>query len=299
MELVLQRLGIQRIGAMSLAVYKRTLISWKTLKKLAAAFFQAFGLLAIILSVLDIFFPKVFNFGYEGLLLFSGISLAWALYKVIPGREVSRQLTVPDSKISIKIGDLFAQDAHLVIGMNDVFDTEKGDIIKPSSIQGQFLTRVYNDDRSRLDKDLENALRGLTCKLDAHKIRGKNKRYPIGTVATVTVGAKKYFCVAYSRMGNDLRVQSDVKRLSTSLDMLWEEIRLKGQCERVAMAVVGSDLARLGNTVSHSTLIKLIVSSFILASREKLITHELVIVIHKSNMDKVNIVDINEFLQNF
>ncbi len=81
--------------------------------------------------------------------------------------------------------------------------------------------------------------------------------------------------------------------------MLWEEIRLKGQCERVAMAVVGSDLARLGNTVSHGTLIKLVVSSFILASREKLITHELVIVIHKSNVDKVNMVDINEFLQNF
>ncbi|HYT45208.1 MAG TPA: macro domain-containing protein, partial [Methylomirabilota bacterium] len=74
---------------------------------------------------------------------------------------------------------------------------------------------------------------------------------------------------------------------------------LKGQCERIAMAVVGSDLARLGNTVSHSTLIKLVVSSFILTSREKLVTHELVIAIHKSNMDKVNMVDINEFLQNF
>lgn len=284
---------------MRLALYKRTLISFKTLRKLAAAFFQVFGLLALILSVLAIFFPKEFDFGFTGLLLFIAASLAWAIYKVIPGREISRQLTVPDSKITIRIGDIFAQDAHLVIGMNDVFDTEKGDIIKPSSIQGQFLTKVYGDDRARLDKDLEDALHGLLCKVDTHKTRGKNKRYPIGTVATVTVGAKKYFCVAYSRMGIDLRVQSDVKKLSNSLDALWEEIRRKGQCERVAMAVVGSDLARLGNTVSHGTLIKLIVSSFILASREKLITHELVIVIHRSNVDKVNLVDVNEFLHNF
>ncbi len=280
-------------------MYRRTLLSWKTLKKLIAAFFQVFGVLALLLGVLDIFFPKTFNLGYEGLILFSCVSLMWAGYAVIPGREFSRQLTVPDTKIRIKVGDLFKEDAHLVIGFNDVFDTEKGDIIKPSSIQGQFLTRVYNDDRPRLDKDLEDALRGASGRQDNQKTRGKNKRYPVGTVATVTVGAKKYFCVAYSRMGNDLRVQSDVKRLSTSLETLWEEIRLKGQCERIAMAVVGSDLARLGNTVSHSTLIKLVVSSFILASREKLVTHELVIVIHKSNMDKVNMVDINEFLQNF
>ncbi len=280
-------------------MYRRTLLSWKTLKKLIAAFFQVFGVLALLLGVLDIFFPKTFNLGYEGLILFSCVSLVWAAYAVIPGREFSRQLTVPDTKIRIKVGDLFKEDAHLVIGFNDVFDTEKGDIIKPSSIQGQFLTRVYNEDRPRLDKDLEDALRGASGRQDNQKTRGKNKRYPVGTVATVTVGAKKYFCVAYSRMGNDLRVQSDVKRLSTSLETLWEEIRLKGQCEPIAMAVVGSDLARLGNTVSHSTLIKLVVSSFILASREKLVTHELVIVIHKSNMDKVNMVDINEFLQNF
>jgi hypothetical protein len=223
----------------------------------------------------------------------------WALYAVIPGREVFRQLTVPDTKIRIKVGDLFKEDACLVIGFNDVFDTEKGDIIKPTSIQGQFLTKIYNDDRSRLDRDIEDALRGVSGKLDNQKTKGKNKRYPIGTVATLTVGAKKYFCLAYSRMGNNLKAQSDVKKLQTSLDTLWEEIRLKGQCEPIAMAVVGSDLARLGNTVSHSTLIQLVVSSFILASREKLITHELVIIIHQSNSDKINLVRINEFLQNF
>src|SRR5260370_11127341 len=191
---------------MSLAVYKRTLLSWKTLKKLAAAFFQVFGLPALILGVLDIFFPKTFNFGYEGLLLFSGVSLVWALYAVIPGREISRQLTVTDTKITMKVGDLFQQEANLVIGMHDGFDTEKGDIIKQGSIQAQFLTRVYNDDWSRLDREIEEALQSDAGKQDNQKTRGKNKRYPIGTVATVTMGAKRYFCVAYSRMGNDLRV---------------------------------------------------------------------------------------------
>ena len=39
-------------------------------------------------------------------------------------------------------------------------------------------------------------------------------RYPIGTVATLTAGTKKYYCSAYSFMGNDLKAQSDIKKLS-------------------------------------------------------------------------------------
>jgi len=283
---------------MSLAAYKRTLLSWKTLKKLAASFFQAFGVIALILGVLVILFPNAFNYGYQGIILFSCISLLWAIYTINPGREISRQLTVPDTKITIKVGDLFKEDANLVIGTNDVFDTEKGDIIKPNSIQGQFLTKIYKDDRLRLNGDIENALRGVSGIQDNQKSQGKNKRYPIGTVVTLTVGTKKYFWSAYCYMGNNLKAQSDIVNLSTSLEMLWEEIRLKGQREKVAMAVLGSDLARIGNA-SHSNLIKLIVSLFILASRESPITQELVIVIHHSNLEKVNMVDLNEFLQNF
>lgn len=283
---------------MILASYKRTILSWKTLKKLAASFFQAFGVLALLLGVLDIFFPNTFNFGYKGIIVFSCASVFYAFLTIIPKRKISRQLSVPDTTITIKVGDLFQEDGNLVIGMNDVFDTEKGHIIKPKSIQGQFLTNIYNDDRLQLDRDIDNVLQGVTGRQDNQKTLGKNKRYPIGTVATLTVGTKKYFCSAYSRMGNNLKAQSSIKELSKSLELLWEEIRLKGQRDKIAMAVLGSDLARIGNS-SHSDFIKLIVSSFILASREQPITQELVIVIHQSNMDKVNMVDINEFLQNF
>ena len=99
-------------------------------------------------------------------------------------------------------------------------------------------------------------------------------------------------------MGIDLKAQSDIPKLNVSLEMLWEEIRLKGQSEKIAMAVLGSDLARIG-TASHSNLIKLIVSSFILASRKEKIAEELKIVIHNDNLEKINMLDINDFLQNF
>jgi hypothetical protein len=209
-------------------------------------FFQAFGFFALVLGVLDILFPNTYNFGFKGIAIFSGVSLLWAFVTLIPRREISRQLSVPDTKITIRVSDLFREDGNLVIGFNDVFDTEKGNIIKPSSIQGQFLTKIYNDDRIRLDRDIADALQGVSGRQDSQKSQGKNKRYPVGTVATLTAGTKKYFLSAYSRMGNNLKAQSDIKKLTASLEMLWEEIRSKGQRETVAMAVLGSDLARIG-----------------------------------------------------
>lgn len=282
---------------MKLTVYKKTLFSWQTVKKLFSSFLQAFGALALLLGMLDIFFPNKFNFGYQGIEMLSGASFFWGIFTVIPRWKISRNLLVPDVNITIKVGDLFEENGNLVIGMTDVFDTEKGNIIKPSSIQGQFLSKIYNDDRTRLDKDIKNALQGVSGQRDTDKRKGKNIRYPIGTVVTV-VGSKKYFCSAYSRMGNDLKAQSDINKLSTSLTMLWDEIRLKGQKEKISMGVLGSDLARIG-TASHSNLIKLIVSSFILASREIPIAKELVIVIHENNLEKVNMLELNDFLQNF
>ena len=284
---------------MSLAAYKKTMFSWQALRKIVSSFFQAFGFLALILGVLDILFPNAFHFGYQGIIAITAFSLLWSGFlALIPRYEISRQLPVPDTKITIKAGDLFQEDANVVVGMNDVFDTEKGDIIKPTSIQGQFLTKIYHDDRIRLDQDIDHALQGIACTQDSQKTKGKSQRYPIGTVATVSVGTRKYFCSAYSRMGNNLKVESDIQRLSSSLDKLWEEIRVKGQHDKVAMPVVGSGLARIGNA-SHADLIKLIVLSFVLASREKLVAPELVIVIDRNNLEKVNMLELKDFLRSF
>lgn len=283
---------------MNLLAYKTTIFSWKTLKKLVSSFLQAVGALAILLGILDIFFPADFALGFQGLLIIGTLSLIWGIVKIFPKFKISRYLPEPDATIVVKVGDLFKENTNLVIGMSDVFDTEKGNIIKSNSIQGQFLAKVYGDDRTRLDTDLSSALASSTSARDSQKTQGKNMRYPIGTVATLSVGTKKYFCSAYSFMANDLKAQSDISKLTTSLEALWEEIRLKGQREKVSMAVLGSDLARIGEA-THSNLIKLIVSSFILASRKKKITQELTIVIYPDNLEKVNMLDLDDFLQNF
>ena len=206
---------------MNLAAYKRTIISWSAFKRFLSAFLQAFGAISLVLGTLVILFPGTFQGGWAGILLISCASAVWAALVLWPRFVMSRQIGVPDTIITIKVGDLFEEEGNLVIGMNDVFDTEKGDIIKPTSVQGQFLTTIYRDDRERLDNDLADALQDMPGTLDATKVRGKNVRYPIGTVATIRQGARAYFCVAYSCMGSNLQAKSELWMLSRSLDNLW------------------------------------------------------------------------------
>lgn len=282
---------------MNILLYRKTFFSKETFKVFYSSLILALGHCALLLGIGDVLFPGVFSLGRYGLEVIGGISLLWGMIRIWPRLNISRQMETPDVKISVKVGDLFEQKDNLVIGFSDTFDTEKGQIISPNSIQGQYLTRVYADDRTKLDSDLKSALKGKKAQLEKNKSSGKNKRYPIGTVTTLSNGSNKYFCVAYSFMGNNLQAQSNVSRLTTSLNNLWEEIRIKGECKAISMGVLGSDLARMGHVASHSDLIKLIISSFILTSRENIITKELTVVVKENNLNKLNMLELNEFLQ--
>ncbi len=284
---------------MNIKSHSKSFFSKKALKIFGRSFYVMFGFIALPLSVFDIFSPNSLNFGFNGLLLLVIGCSFWAIYKAWPKFRISRCFSVPNIEINIEEGDLFDAHDNLVIGMSDTFDTEKGTIIKPETVQGQFLTSVYGDNRQKLDKDLAIALKSIKFSVDKKKNKGKSNRYPIGTVAYLNRESRKYFCIAYSKMNNNFRAQSSIQMLTTSLDSLWTSIRTNGQNNGVSMAIIGSDTARLGHIGSYEDLIKLIVTSFVLTSREKVIAPSLTIFIHSKNSEKINILEIQDFLQSF
>lgn len=284
---------------MNLKAYRKSIFSRKALEVFGIAFFSILGFLALVLGILDIFYPNTLNLGNTGLIAIALFSIIGAILKAWPRFSISRAFPVPSIEIIIKEGDIFDATGNVVIGMSDTFDTEKGEIIKPSTVQGQFLTKIYNDDRNRLDTDFETALATFESTVDEAKTKGKQKRYPIGTTAVLNVEAKRYFCIAYSVMNNDFHAQSSINMLSQSLDALWTSIRTKGQNEGISMAIIGSDTARVGHIASHADLIKLIITSFVLTSREKVIAPSLTLYIHPKDRGKINILEIQDFLQSF
>jgi hypothetical protein len=266
------------------------------LSRLAKSFIAIFGFLWLLIEPVALFFPDQIQHGWLGYLTLILVSMILAIAWRFPRRSISKALSSPDSVVEIKIGDLFDEPGHLVIGTNDVFDTELGNVIKSASVQGQFLSRIYDSDRTKLDVDIEAALTPYEHKRqkDPQKTIGKHWRYPLGTTITLGPLNSRYFLIAYGYMGNDLKCISDADSIWLSLSQLWEEVRRKGQGAQVAIPILGSDLARTG--LPRMTLIKMIVISFLVASKKEFVTKKLTIVVYPEDLGFVNLYDLEGFL---
>jgi hypothetical protein len=259
------------------------------------------GLLSGIAGLLAALFPDVAKaHAVRYLWLILGITVIWGIVVALPRMRYSRRFAHPDTRISIVIGDIFDQESHLVIGMSDTFDTETPTIIKRGSVQGQLLSRMFGDDVSKLDQELHNALHNspvIKTETSASKPEGKRDRYGIGTVAVLGGVDRHYFCVAYSRMGNNNVAQSSVPELWQSLCATWEAVRDRGQLEAVSIPVVGSGLARLSSQISRPDLVRLILLSFLTASRARVVTNHLQIVIYPNDAEHIDLRELADFLE--
>lgn len=280
---------------MNIKGYRKTIFSSRMFSRAAGEFFAAAGILAVLLDIITIQFPNSFSYGWPGLLITLVLGIAVALFRAFPRQSFSVAFSQPDMKITMRVGDLFQQDGHLVIGFCDTFDTEIGNIISSSSVQGQFLMKIYDNNRTRLDHDLDAALPTENFQVDPTRLSGKNKRYPIGTTAVLSGQGRKFFCCAYSKMGDSFKVSSGINNLWDALQNLWQKIRVEGEQKSIIIPVIGSNLARVPG-VSHSLLIKLIILSYVVNSRMEPIAKELKVVIHNADAEKVNFLEIKDFI---
>ncbi|MEV0475049.1 macro domain-containing protein [Streptomyces prunicolor] len=235
------------------------------------------------------------------LLSLLGFSILFGLIRAWPQRVASRDFDSPDIKVRVIVGDLFEQQTHLVIGFNDLFDTDTTNnvVINQASVQGQFQDKIYGNDLVRLDSELTTALASqLVTEAEDVSVKsvGKRDRYPIGTVAVLGDPARHFFCVAYSKMGNNLIASSDVDFLWQSLGAVWDAVYVRGQRKEVSIPIVGSELARVA-CLNRESLLKMILLSFVARSRQSVVCKQLTIVIHPKDYYHINMLEVEAFLR--
>lgn len=118
----------------------------------------------------------------------------------------------------------------------------------------------------------------------------------MGTVAVLGAPNRHYFCVAYTKMQNNLIAQSDVDLLWRSLSEVWESVYLRGQQKAVSIPIVGSELARI-NCLDRESLLRMILLSFVARSRQGIFCKELRIVVHPKDFDQLNMLEVAAFLR--
>jgi hypothetical protein len=274
----------------------------RSLRIWATNAFAAFGVVALLLQSYQAIWDKTAFPGYAGTVAVV-VALGSALYGLVrarPGRAVVRDLDHPQCRIEVVPGDLFDQaEAHLVVGFTDVFDTDVNDrVVHERSVQAQFLQQVYRDDVARLDADLSLALEHEPVAVAVsreEKPYGKLCRYPVGTVAVLGTPRRLFFCVAYSTMSPGLVAGSSADALWHSLSRLWSAVHERGQRQPLAMPVIGAALARV-DALDREALLRLVLLSFVAASRERLLTTRLRIVLPPAEFDRVNRPELQAFL---
>jgi hypothetical protein len=202
----------------------------------------------------------------------------------------------------IRRGDLFEQDdANLVIGFGDTFDTDTHNdaIISRESTQGQLLERFYGGDRKRLDADIIKALSGVkpvAVESPQAKPKGKRRRFPVGTVVPLPLGGRKVFAVVHCRQDLDLVTHSSAAELRLALEQAWRSARQHGLLKPVAVYLIGSGLSRV-TELSREQLMIMIIDTFLKSCAESRCAPELRIILRPSELGRIRISDVARFVE--
>jgi len=258
--------------------------------------FSGVGFFAVIFGLFDIIFPGVIPHSRGwiaiGVIL---VSIAYGLFRSWP-RPIEQTYSSPSMRIRLVKGDLFDQAGHLVIGMCNTFDTSIPDIIARSSIQGQFLDRIFCGDVGELDRQLAAALNNIHTIGHIQKA-GKQQQYPIGTVASLREHARRYFCVAYTEMNARNEARGTMDGIWRSLENLWKDICEYANGAAVAILVIGGGQSRLSQILPAQDSIRFMALSFMLASRRERVCEELIIVVQPKDYERLDRLEIQAFLR--
>ena len=204
-------------------------------------------------------------------------------------------VTIPipstDSSVEISFGDVF-DDSMVVIPVNEFFDGELGDHVSGLSLHGQFIKRILHGDSECFYRLTDAALEDLEA-IAIHRNSGRCKKYPIGTVARVTVDDKTYLLAALSRTDlTTLKASATVDELWSCLAGIWSAVRNYSGGKLARVPLVGSGLSGVG--LPPRNLIEIILTSFLFHSKKDKVADKVALVLPRNLWGKVDLLSIQK-----
>lgn len=279
-----------------ISVVTRDLRKWRFWRHLTIHFFASIGVQAALLGLYDVIFPNRISKHADAVAwVVLALAAIYATYRAYP-RPIEQHYNSANTKIRVIFGDLLEQNIDLVIGFCDTFDTSIPDIIQPTTVQGQFMQRVYGNNLAKLDADIQASLATIMPVGTVNK-PGNTERYSIGTVALLRENLKRYYCLAYTSMDEDNKAKGTADGIWRSLDSLWRCIASHGNGQPVAIPVIGGGLARVSQILPAQDSIRFIALSFMLASRDEHVCERLDIVVRPQDVNNLDGLELQSFLQ--
>lgn len=273
--------------------WKYALFSFEALAKL----FASVGALYFFMEILDFLsiYTKDHYSKYAIFPIFL-VAIAHVIFTRRPVKKVTYKVPQKDYIFEVKIGDIFSEAADVVISTNTTFDTAIANgLIAAESLQGQLALKLFQGNITEIDRQLDLSLQNLP-----HEIRvnapGKDKEYPIGTVAKVMIPGKNFYFVAMSRLNDQGNAKSTLRDIEDALSGLWQYVNDQGDLRTLAIPLMGTGRGRID--LPRKKMIERIAQSFADASKFKTFSNKLTIMIRPEDAEKfgVNLFEIRDFL---
>jgi Domain of unknown function (DUF6430) len=223
-----------------------------------------------------------------GVVLFLVFLFIYLIMWIRANLSTNVRLSINNSTVSIKVGDIFEEQELKVIPFNEYFDTcVDNKIIAERTLNGIYIKNLIND-IGELDTliDTDQILNGKVTKIVNDRAKGNKKQYRLGTIFQ----HGDYLLTTFSRFDENNRAYLYMNDYINFLINFWNEIDIIYGGRTVTIPLLGSGLTRFKeyNMVSEQELLELLLWSFKVSRIKFNYPSHVSIVIHESKKDKIN-----------
>jgi len=206
------------------------------------------------------------------------------------------ELTINNSKVEIKIGDIFTEQGLKVIAFNEYFDTQVDNvIISESTLNGMYIKREIQD-VEELDGLIEQDEHLNDSKIEFNKNRklGKKDKYKLGTIFQ----NNDYLLTAFSKFDNNNRAFLHMNDYVNFLLNFWNEVDIVYNGRSICIPLLGAGMTRFKgyDTISDQELLELLIWSFKISKIKFTYPSAVSIIIHETKKDKVDFYKLKELV---
>ena len=205
----------------------------------------------------------------------------------------SIDLTVDETTVTIKAGDIFSQPGLKAIAFNEYFDTQVDEkIIASRSLNGIFINKHLNRDLAELDEHIANYRfeREDMIGVNEERSSGKKTRYQLGAICVW----QDYLLTAFARFSEHNEARLTMAEYLTFLINFWDRVNRVYAMKSVSVPIFGSGITRIKEhkNISDEELLKIMLWTFRVSEMRFAYPAKLTIVIHQDKIDKINLFEL-------
>jgi len=263
-------------------------------KKLRQSYLAALSVISLFCSFVFIVVEIPNNCKISvGITLALILLIIYIIMWIIANFQDKTTLSINNSTIVVKVGDIFEEDGLKVIAFNEYFDTQVDNrIVADNTLNGIYIKSKINDVNeldNLIDKDVD--LNKKIIQNNYSRLNGKKKKYKLGTIFQ----NNGYLLTAFTKFDNDNRAYLSMNDYINFLLNFWNEIDIIYACRSVSIPLLGSGITRFKEfAISEQELLELLIWSFKISRIKFTYPSKVSIIIHKSKKDKINFFKLKE-----